>query len=138
MPVPFEFLLNDDDFQIVSKVHSKIGHNGSISKAAVEIVKCYYRSLNPKVIFDKGIQGSDIKITIDGSSECFEIKGTEKDDIDWTSLRVSSNQSHDLLVGGLRIIRVCGVGQRLVQLYYLQHGRDFTLVEEPRWRIQRL
>lgn len=133
-----EFQLSDRDFQLVNAVYTKVGHNGSIGKAAIEIVKCFYSQLYGQVKFSKGLPGSDIKIEIGGTAECFEVKGTEKLGVDWPSLRVSSNQSYHLLCSGTRLIRVCGVGGRNIKLVYLKHGEDFNLIPEPRWRVQKI
>lgn len=134
-PVPFE--LSADDFDRIQRDFPNTGKNADVGKAAVEIVKCYYLSLDNNAGFRNGPGGSDIEIEVRGVPEV-EIKGTAKSDIDWNSLRVSSEDCHRLLENGMRIIRVCGIGGQRVLLYYLTHGVDFVMVPEPRWRIQRL
>ena len=91
---------------------------------------------NAKIEEDK--KGVDLIVSIGGRMERIEVKGTEKSDIAWSQLKVSSQQSHDALASGDALIyRVVDVSSANPRIYILEHGKHFKLEHEPRWAVKR-
>ena len=83
--------------------------------------------------------GADLRITANGESQRIEVKGTESPTIAWQQLKVSSQQSHDVLESGeASIYRVVDVGGAHPRIYVLKHGEHFVLEPELRWAVKRI
>ena len=84
----------------------------------------------------KDKNGADLRVTVDGYVTRIEVKGTESDDI-WKNLVVSGQKQYDALASGdVEIYRVVDVNSANPFLYILEHGKDFTLEPEPRWKVK--
>lgn len=83
--------------------------------------------------------GADLRVTVNGASERIEVKGTESPTIAWQQLKVSSQQSHDVLESReASIYRVVDVGAANPRIYVLKHGEHFVLEPELRWAVKRI
>lgn len=83
--------------------------------------------------------GADLRVSVDGRTERIEVKGTESSTLAWPQLKVSSQRSHDALMkGDASIYRVVEVSSANPRIYFLTHGRHFTLEPEPRWAVKRV
>jgi len=133
-----QFALNDEDYNRLQTEYPTIGKNSVIEKLSIEIVKLYFQSENTLTTFKKGNKSVDLIVELEGIETPYEIKGTESADIAYNKLRVSSKDSHAALVGGMKLLRVSNVRNKTVNLYFLEHGVHFELVEEPRWRIKKI
>ncbi len=105
---------------------------------AVEIAILYFKSRDLNSVISKGIKGVDIVVDVNNEITNYEIKGTESKNVSFDKLKVSSKASHDALDNGMKLLRVSNVRNRTVNLYILEHGVHFTLVEEPRWRVKKI
>ncbi len=84
-------------------------------------------------------EGADLRVSVDGRTERIEVKATEASTLAWPQLKVSSQKSHDALVSGdASIYRVVEVSSANPRIYFLTHGRHFTLAPEPRWSVKRV
>jgi hypothetical protein len=136
--IPIQFEMPERDFEQLQEKYHRIGKNNMIGELAVEIAKIYLQSIYPNAIFHKGKKGVDLIVEVEGNQINYEIKGTESVDVAFDKLKVSSKDSHAALVGGMKLLRVSNVRNRTVNLYILEHGVHFELVEEPRWRVKRI
>ena len=107
---------------------------------AVAIVRSYLLAkYGGRAEIKKDRDGADLKVTIDRKTERIEVKGTEKSDIAWSQLKVSSQQSHDALASGdVSIYRVVDVNSANPRIYILTYGKHFMLEPEPRWAVKRV
>jgi hypothetical protein len=131
-------LENEQLKQLLEKYPNK-GKNGDIAKITVEVVMHYFLSLNPNTKFKIGGRNQpDITVISNGNSIEYEIKGTEDDDISYDKLKVSSTYCYQKLKEGMEMIRVTSIRKDQVKLYFLKHGEDFTMHEEPRWSVKQI
>ena len=79
----------------------------------------------------------DLVAEIENKQINFEIKGTGSENVAFDKLSVSSKDSHAALVDGMKLLRVSNVRNIIVNLYFLEPGVHFELVEEPRWRLNK-
>ncbi len=108
----------------------------STAQAALELCRIHLRRIHPGVTFGTPSMGADLRARVPGGTEFdLEVKGTEKPDVAWSQFKVSSQQSHDLLVAGLPLYRISGVGSRQVKILIMKHGADFEMSPEPRWSV---
>jgi len=106
-------------------------------RKAIEIAKKRLMSQFGSGIRIEEVRGADLHVLIPGGTELdIEVKGTEKSDIAWSQLKVSSQASHDKLTTGVPMWRVTGVGTRTPLITVLVYGQDFTLETEPRWCVK--
>ena len=131
IPSPISIALTEDQHLALANLKT--------ADKAVSIVCALLRAKygeNAKIEEDR--EGVDLIVSIDGRTERIEVKGTEKPDIAWSQLKVSSQQSHDALASGdasiYRVVDVCSVNPRI---YVLEHGKHFRLEHEPRWAVKR-
>ena len=103
----------------------------------VEVAKLYLESLGSTDIVIES-EGIDIQVNFNGKHVNYEVKSTVDDKVAYSKLKVSSTRNHDLLVGGMEIMRISKLGKEEVDIHFLIHGEDFTLVHEPRWRLKKL
>ncbi|WP_127138023.1 hypothetical protein [Flagellimonas oceanensis] len=131
-----DFILTTEQFKHLEKAYPKKGHNADIGKKAVQIAKYYFNSLyeNPK--FEDNIDGVDLIVHTPNNRLEYEVKGTEDSRIAFSKLKVSSTNVHNKLVNGLTLLRICSVGNRTVQLHFMQYGEDFLLEPEARWAVK--
>ena len=135
--VPFP--LNPKQLKALNDVGSNLGKNSHIGKQAVLIAKFYFQSRYNNPTFDETSKGADLWVIYDGKKEDYEIKGTTDSKIAFGKLKVSSQNCHDnLKERGQTLLRICNIGKPVVDLYFLKHGRDFTMVHEPRWSVKRI
>jgi hypothetical protein len=73
----------------------------SCTEAALELCRLHLRHGHPGVTFLAPSKGADLRVRVPGEPDFdVEVKGTEKAGVAWNQFKVSSQQSHDLLVGG--------------------------------------
>lgn len=131
------FKLSNKDFKVLKDRYPNMGSNHDIGDFGVNVVKLYLESIGAtevKLESDK----IDIKAMINGELVKYEVKSTVKPEITFNNLKVSSSKDFKLIKEGMEVIRVCKVGQQALNLYFLKHGKDFKLVEEPRWRLAKI
>lgn len=131
------FSITQDQLNFFLTLYPNTGKNSDVGKLAVEIAKLYFLSINDSTTFITNRNGIDLSISKNGIVENFEIKGTSDNNISWNKLKVSSQNCHDYLVNGMRLIRITNIGSTEITLYFLTYFEDFELVPEPRWSIIR-
>ena len=129
------FAISEEQLKSLLVDYPNLGKNSHVGNIAVKVVELYFSSIDPAAQFTAGINGADLTISHQGKTEDFEIKGTADKDISWSKLKVSSQACHDALVNGMRIARVTNIGNTDMELFFMKHGEDFTLVAEPRWSL---
>lgn len=137
MSNPIQFTLSNKDYQSLMDTYPNLKNNHDICNFGVQVVKFYLvsKGYSNIKIEEKKV---DIQGTINNVVEKFEVKATVDSDIAFGKLKVSSPKDYKSLVEeGMEIIRVCKVGQQTLDIYFLKHDVDFTLKEEPRWRLVR-
>lgn len=110
--------------------------SSNAGKRAVEIVRLYFVGVGAQCV--AAPRGHDIEVAFPGSTGMCraEVKGTRDDDVAFGKLRVSSSESYRLLTSdSIPLLRVAKVFSATPVIHELFHGQDFTLVNEPRWRI---
>lgn len=129
-----EFELTDAEYEELGRHYPPSEGSAAKGGRAVEIVKLYFQKQNQDCRFELPRSGADLRVIFpDGSSKDVEVKGTGALGLAWNQLKVSGRDSFRLLVEGLQLYRVTNVYGRRPSIYVLVYGRDFTLVEEPRW-----
>lgn len=137
MDRPVSFKLSDKDFEKLKEDYPNMRNNHDIGNFGVNVVKLYLESVGAtNVCIEK--DKIDIQAKINGKLVKYEVKSTVKSNITFNNLKVSSKKDFGLIKDGMEIIRVCKVGQQCLNLYFLKHGKDFKLVEEPRWRLSKI
>jgi hypothetical protein len=131
------FSITQDQLNSLLTLYPNTGKNSDIGKLAVEIAKLYFLSINDSTTFFTNRNGIDLSTSVNGIVENFEIKGTADNNISWNKLKVSSQNCHDHLVNGMRLIRITNIGATEMTFYFLTHSEDFELVPEPRWSVIR-
>lgn len=132
------FELSEYDFNRLNEAYPNLRNNHDIGNFGVQVVKLYLESVGYTQvrINEKKV---DIEGTLNNVVVKFEVKSTVKSDISYGCLKVSSPKDYKSLTqDNMEIIRVCNVGQKIVDLHFLKHGIDYTLVIEPRWRLQKI
>lgn len=127
-----EFELSDDQFDDLRN-HLTNGKSSSVGKKAVEVAKMYFELQYPscQIVDDTG--SSFLTITSNENTFRVMVKGTEKDGISWSTLKVSSTFSYNEIISGVPVYRVTNVNGQKTIIYVLKHGDDFGLEPEPRW-----
>lgn len=106
------------------------------AEAALLVCRPYLRRVRPGVTFVAPSKNADLRVQVPGELDFdIEVKGTEKTGVAWGQLKVSSQQSHDLLVGGMLLYRVTGIRSNPVTIFILRRGIDFEMSPEPRWSV---
>jgi hypothetical protein len=106
------------------------------AEAALELSRLHLRRAHPGVAFVTPSRGADLRTRVPGGAEFdVEVKGTEKAGVGWNQFKVSSQQSHDLLVTGILLYRVTSIGSNRVRIFIMRHGIDFEMSHEPRWSV---
>ncbi|MBI5875115.1 MAG: hypothetical protein HZB81_04615 [Deltaproteobacteria bacterium] len=136
-----KFKLKKEEFDKLNR-DPNIGE-GSINasktgKRAVELVKLYFLRKDPNCNFLIPGNGSDLEITCGNITQRIEVKGTVDTKSAWAKLIVSGEPSHKLLEDGLPLYRVCGVYNDEPVIFIMQHGSDFEMVPEVRWRVKQI
>lgn len=106
---------------------------------AEEIVKIYFRRIDPKCNFSRPRNGADLEVLFSNGQDrlVLEIKGTEASTVAWQKLKVSSKHSwRHLVEERIPLYRVTSVFGKSPSIIELLHDRDFTLEPEPRWSIK--
>jgi hypothetical protein len=120
--------LTDEEFSRVSLM--------PCADAALEICRIHFRRVDVNAHFNKPGKGADLRVRFQNGVETdVEVKGTGKVGIAWNQFKVSSQQSHDLLVKGIPLYRVTGIGSRAVKIFIMKHGVDFAMSPELRWTV---
>jgi hypothetical protein len=132
---PIHFALSEKDFNFLRLTYPNMKNNQDIGKYGVQVAKLYLESKGAiEVLIEE--KKVDIQAKINGKLEKYEVKSTCDSEIAFGKLKVSSPKDYKSLVEDeMEIIRVCKVGQQTLDIYFLKHGKDFTLTQEPRWRL---
>ena len=135
---PIHFKLSEVDYTFLKGEYPDMRNNHDICNFGVHVTKLYLESKgysNIKIEEKK----VDIQGTLNNVVIKFEVKSTCDSEIAFGKLKVSSPKDYKSLVeDGMEIIRICKVGQQTLDIYFLKHGIDFTLTQEPRWRLAKL
>lgn len=131
------FSIPHNELEHLLMAHPNLGKNIDVGNFGVGIAKHYLENQGATDIIIESA-GVDIQAKLNGKLVKFEVKATTDNSIAFSKLKVSSSRNHDLLVNGMEIMRICKVGQQEVDIHFLKHGEDFTLVEEPRWRVKKV
>ncbi len=108
-------------------------------KALYIVQKHLHNKHGGQAIIEEDRDGADLRVSLDGETERIEVKGTEEPTIAWSELEVSNQMSHDALMNGdISLYRVVDVGGASPRIYFLEHGRHFTLESEPKWAVKRV
>lgn len=108
----------------------------STADAALELCRIHLRRAYPGAAFIAPRTGADLRVRVqDGREFDVEVKGTEKAGVAWSQFKVSSQQSHDLLVSGIPLYRITEIGCKQVKIFIMKHGSDFEMAHEPRWSV---
>ncbi|NIK93091.1 hypothetical protein GZ212_13085 [Mangrovimonas sp. CR14] len=134
---PIAFSLADIEFKRLNEAYPNMRNNQDIGNYGEHVVKLYLESIGATNVLIGG-KKIDIQANINGKNTKYEVKSTTKSDITFNNLKVSSPKDYELIKAGMEIIRVCKIGQQTLDLYFLKFGRDFTLKEEPRWRLSKI
>jgi hypothetical protein len=135
-PKPIPFILQYNDFKRLTEAYPNMRSNHDIGNFGVEVVKLYLESIGGSNVLME-VDKIDIQATLNGKRIKYEVKSTAKADITFNNLKVSSPKDFKSIKEGMEIIRVCKVGKQTLDLYFLKYGKDFTLVQEPRWRLKK-
>ena len=128
---PVKVILNAQQQSDLKKIKS-------IAKRGEYIAKAYLESKYKKINFNcNKIKGADISAMVDGVHTAFEVKATRDKNIALEKLKVSSEDSHNLIVGGITVLRVMEADQKEPKVSELRHGVDFNLKAEGRWRAEK-
>ncbi len=127
--------LTSSQFSKLNSLFNQSGKSADVGKRAVEIVKIYFMSKNPRCTFPVPPSGVDLVVQENRSRKKLEIKGTSELNIAWGKLGVSGCPSFDKLKKGMPLYRVTGVFEETPQIYVLRFKKDFRMQKEPRWRI---
>ena len=132
--------LTDAQYRELDSHHPKSKASGPIGKRAEEIVKIYFRKMDPACEFRSPPRGADLDILLSsGKSIVIEVKGTASIELAWPQLKVSSQDSWKLLAEKhVPVYRVTDVFGRSPSIYVLTYGEDFTLQAEPRWTFKQV
>ena len=133
--------ISEADFQRLNEAYPRSMASGSIARRTEQIVKLHFESLYPGCRFETPPPGTDLSVKLLGAEHLIsiEIKGTASADIAWQQLKVSSAHSwKSLTENGTPVYRVTNVFGRVPKIFVLIHGRDFSLIPEPRWAFKKL
>lgn len=134
---PESFKIQNKDYKNLKEVYRNLGKNSVVGAYGVEIAMLYLKQQGAREIV-KEVNGVDIQAILNGRRVKYEIKSTVDSTLAYSKIKVSSEHCKELLEKGMEILRICNVGRQTVEIYFLKYGRDFTLVQEPRWRVKRL
>jgi hypothetical protein len=134
---PVTFTIDLHDFKRLNEAYPNLGKNKDVGNLGIRIAELYLLKLGAKNIQFE-VDGYDIQAELNGKLIRYEVKATADSSLAFSKLRVSSLVCHDHLVNGLEIMRICNVGHQSVDIYFLKHGIDFNLIQEPRWRLSRI
>lgn len=130
-------LLTEKEFDDLNRRFPASEGSGLIGRRAAAIVELHFKRQDPRCTFVSCPPGVDLHVQMpDAEALPIEIKGTAATLVAWPQLKVSSTNSHRLIVDGMPVYRVCNVFGREIDIYILRHGVDFILEPEPRWAFR--
>lgn len=137
MPHSHDIQLSAADKARLDRDYPAPGNSDQTGKRSVELVKIYLHSLDPECKLEEPNGPVDLRIIKSAILpwKDIEIKGTAAPQIAWNQLKVSGKPSMENLQRGVPLFRVCNVYSDTPFLFILQHGKDFSMVPEDRWRI---
>jgi len=134
--LPIAFEISDEKLSELRKIYSKEGKNSDIGNIAVEIAKLYFLDKYSNAEFSETGKGIDLTVNIGKEIKYYEIKGTEDKTVAFYKLKVSGKPCYDHLVNGkTEIMRITNIGNKKMKIYFLKHGKHFTLEPEDRWKF---
>lgn len=128
--------LPEREFERLNGLYPPTVKSATVGERASDLVKFYFRTVDPDCQFIERIGGIDLEVTGDRLSVRMEIKGTADADIAWMKLKVSGEPSYRHLREGLPLYRVVGVYDRNPRIYVLKYAEDFEMIHEPRWALR--
>lgn len=128
--------LPETEFQRLNGLYPATVKSSTIGERAVELVKFYFRTLDPQCQFSGPTEGIDLHIVGTQFRERVEIKGTADADIAWGKLKVSGGPCHQHLLEELPLYRVVGVYDRKPRIFVLKYSEDFEMIPEARWALK--
>lgn len=128
--------LTDDEYKTLNTKFPRSMQSSKIGERAIELVRIYFKKKYPGCFFVTPQRGSDLKVQHSNGVEQMEIKGTEAPDICWAKIKVSSNQSYELLRDGMPLYRVVSVYERYPRIIIMLNQKDFNMVPEARWSVR--
>ena len=134
--IDVEIEITDDEYRTLNTAFPESMQSAKVGERAIELVKIYFRKKYPGCVFATPQRGADLKVQHGTFTEQMEIKGTEASDISWAKIKVSSNQSYELLRGGMPLYRVVSVYERHPRLFIMKSNDDFEMIPEPRWSVR--
>lgn len=132
----YEFSITEAQLAALLEVYPNTGKNSHVGNIAIRIVELFFLERTPEATFNKGTNGADLEVLINGELDRYEIKGTVDDGISWSKLKVSSQDCYDCLVKGMILIRVTSIGKTKMNLHFLKYGEDFTMEPEIRFAVK--
>jgi hypothetical protein len=97
----------------------------STGQAALDICRHYLQRIHPGASFVPQSPGADLRVRLSNGEEFdLEVKGTERSGPAWAQFKVSSQQSHNLLVQGMPVYRVTEIRSAKVRLLIMKYGED--------------
>jgi hypothetical protein len=131
-----EVHLSEEVYKKLDEQFPRSSKSAAVGKRALRIVKEHFLSLDPNAQFVRPRAGADLRVVTEDQDHEIEVKGTDDADISWQKLKVSSQQSYDLLAAGMPLYRVCGVYSHEPRIHVMSFGEDFDMVPEARWRLR--
>ncbi len=133
-----EIKLTEQEFSRLNSIYPATVKSSTVGKRAEELVKFYFRSIDPECKFTEPNDGADLLVERKNGNVKLEIKGTASDSVAWSKLKVSSPDSHKQIQEGLPVYRVISVYDRNPKILVLRYGEDFILEPEPRWAVRNI
>jgi len=107
----------------------------SISKRAEFIAKAYLKNKYSGCTFVATTKGADLTLKTKGGKKLdFEVKGTKHDGIYLNNIKVSSQDSYNLITKDkITVLRVMLAETDKPKIAEMKHDIHFKLKREPRW-----
>jgi hypothetical protein len=131
-----DIVLSDEEFERLNSEYPFTMQSAKVGERSVELVKWYFRTIDPNCTFDNSQRDVDLRVTSKGRIYDIEIKGTADEDIAWLKLKVSGKRSYEKLKSGMPIYRICNIYSKKSRIFILKYNDDFDMIPEDRWSIR--
>lgn len=128
--------LTEDEYQTLNSKFPRSMQSAKVGERAIELVRIYFKKKYPNCSFVTPQSGADLLVLHGYATDQLEIKGTESPEVSWAKIKVSSNQSYELLKKGMPIYRVVSVFERNPRIFIMKNHEDFEMVPEARWSVK--
>jgi len=112
------YTLTENDWKFLNSEYPNNEKNSHIGKKALDIAILYFKSLDKSARCEKEINKIDLTVYTGDIIEKYEVKGTSSKEIAFDRLKVSSTKCYNNLIDGLKLLRVCDVGQKDVTFHF--------------------